>query len=200
MKTLLWSVSAVSYRAFVRAALRGFSCALRQLAFLLRLGRPAGYGFPPNLVRKVRRKDFSGHSVNAELRHLGAWPTRSMVPRSRSGNSTNGDNHVPEQSNPHRLPRQQRRSPQQQRGLQRYHPLAGNQVLLQEGWQVRLAHRMAPLRRLRQALGVRQDAYQGRTYPGGRRTAQPGVPEQQDGLEAARLGNSGCLDPEARPR
>jgi len=91
---------------FVRAPLRAFSCALRQLALLLRLRRPAGYGFPPNLVRKDRRKDFSGASVNAELRHLGAWPTRLMVPRSRSGNSTNGDNHVPEQSNPHRIPRQ----------------------------------------------------------------------------------------------
>ena len=57
--------------------------------------------------------------------------------------------------------------------------------------QVHLAHRMAPLRCLRQALGVRQDTHQGRTYPGGRRTAQPGVREQEDGLEAARLGNSG---------
>jgi hypothetical protein len=105
MKALLWSVSAVMYPAFVRAPLRAFSCALRQLALLLRLCRPAGYGFPPNLVRKDRRKDFSGASVNAELRHLGAWPTRLMVPRPRSGDSTNGDNHVPEQSNPHRLPR-----------------------------------------------------------------------------------------------
>jgi hypothetical protein len=105
MKALLWSVSAVMYHAFVRAPLRAFSCALRQLALLLRLRRPAGYGFPPNLVRKDRRKDFSGASVNADLRHLGAWPTRLMVPRPRSGDSTNGDNHVPEQSNPHRLPR-----------------------------------------------------------------------------------------------
>jgi hypothetical protein len=105
MRTLLWRVSAVMYPAFVRAPLRAFSCALRQLALLLRLRRPAGYGFPPNLVRKDRRKDFSGASVNAELRHLGAWPTRLMVPRPRSGDSTNGDNHVPEQSNPHRLPR-----------------------------------------------------------------------------------------------
>ncbi len=63
--------------AFVRAPRRGFSCALRQLALLLWLRRPAGYGFPPNLVRKERRKDFSGASANAELRHLGAWPTRS---------------------------------------------------------------------------------------------------------------------------
>ena len=61
---------------FVRAPLRAFSCALRQLALLLRLRRPAGYGFPPNLIRKERRKDFSGASANAELRHLGAWPTR----------------------------------------------------------------------------------------------------------------------------
>src|ERR1022692_3657325 len=81
MKALLWSVSAAMYPAFVRASLRAFSCALRQLALL---------------VRKDRRKDFSGTSVNAELRHLGAWPTRFMMPRPRSGDSTNGDHHVPE--------------------------------------------------------------------------------------------------------
>ena len=80
------------------------------------------------------------------------------------------------------------------------HSFVGNQVFLQEGWQVHLAHRMAPLRRLRQALGVRQDAHQGRTYPGGRRTAQPGVRQQEDGLETARLGDSGRLDPEAGSR
>src|ERR1035438_7416797 len=148
MKTLVRRVSAVMYPAFVRATVRGFSCALRQLALLLRLRLPAGYGFPPNLVRKERRKDLSGASVNAELRHLGAWPTRLMVPRSRSGNSTNGDNHVSEQSNSHRLSRQQPRRAYQQPGFQRHHPFAGNQVLLQEGWQVHLAHRMAPLRRL----------------------------------------------------
>src|SRR6202451_3389294 len=88
IKTLLWVVSAVMYPAFARAPLRGSSCALRQLALLLRLRRPTGYGFPRNLVRKERRKEFSGASVNAELRHLRAWPTRLMVPRSRSGNST----------------------------------------------------------------------------------------------------------------
>jgi len=81
---------------FIRPAAARSSASLR---------RPAGYGFPPNLVRKKRRKDFSGTSVNAELRHLGAWPTRFMMPRPRSGDSTNGDHHVPEQSNPHRLPR-----------------------------------------------------------------------------------------------
>jgi len=84
--------------------------------------------------------------------------------------------------------------------VQRHHSFVGNQVFLQEGWQVHLAHRMAPLRRLRQALGVRQNAHQRCTYPGGRRTAQPGVRQQEDGLEAARLGDSGRLDPEAGPR
>jgi single-strand DNA-binding protein len=46
-----------------------------------------------NLIRKVRRKDFSGASANAELRHLGAG-TRMASPgvtRAGSGNSTNGD-------------------------------------------------------------------------------------------------------------
>jgi hypothetical protein len=38
--------------------------------------RPAGYGFPRNLFCKCAGKDFSGPSVNAELRHLGAGPTR----------------------------------------------------------------------------------------------------------------------------
>jgi hypothetical protein len=62
-----------------------FSCALRQLAPLLRLRRPPGYGFPPNLVRKNARKDFSGPSANAGLRHLGAWPTRSTSAPTKIG-------------------------------------------------------------------------------------------------------------------
>src|SRR5271156_7244004 len=69
-----------------------------------------------------------------QMQSFGTWehgPLALLVPRSRSGNSTNGDNHVPEQSNPHRLSRQQPRSSHQQRGLQRHNPLAGNQVLLQ---------------------------------------------------------------------
>src|ERR1700683_4684273 len=67
---------------YARSLLRGLSGALRQLALLLRLRRPPGYGFP------------SGPSVNAELRHLGAGPSRLAPPggpRARSGNSTNGD-------------------------------------------------------------------------------------------------------------
>src|ERR1700677_2897782 len=51
-----------------------------------------------------------------QMQSFGTWehgPLALLVPRSSSGNSTNGDNHVPEQSNPHRLSRQQRRSPSQ---------------------------------------------------------------------------------------
>src|ERR1700678_1867346 len=59
---------------------------------------------------------------------------------------------------------------------------------------------MAPLRGLRQARGVRQDAHQGRACPGGRRTAQPRVRQQKDGLKAACLGNSSHFNLEARPR
>src|SRR3984957_15828452 len=67
---------------YARSLLRGLSGALRQLALLLRLRRPSGYGFR------------TGPSVNAELRHLGAGPSRLAPPgvtRARSGNSTNGD-------------------------------------------------------------------------------------------------------------
>jgi single-strand DNA-binding protein len=36
------------------------------------------------LFAERQRKDFSEPSVNAELRHLGAWPARHLVPRSRA--------------------------------------------------------------------------------------------------------------------
>ena len=58
---------------FARSLLRGLSGALRQLALLLRLRRPTGYGFP------------SGPSVNAELRHLGAGPSSLFSDPSKIG-------------------------------------------------------------------------------------------------------------------
>ena len=42
--------------SLVRSLIRGPTGALRQLALLLRLCRPAGYGFPRNLVRKCTEK------------------------------------------------------------------------------------------------------------------------------------------------
>ncbi len=62
--------------------LLGLSGALRQLALLLLLRRPSGYGFRAE------------PSVSAELRHLGAGSSRLAPPgvtRARSGNSTNGE-------------------------------------------------------------------------------------------------------------
>jgi hypothetical protein len=74
MGALVQSASAVWYPAICSVTASGYSGALRQLALLLRRSRPSGYGIPPNPVRAVRRKDFSGASVNAELRRLGAGP------------------------------------------------------------------------------------------------------------------------------
>src|SRR5215475_13157364 len=73
--------------------------------------------------------------------------------------------HVSEQSNAHRFPRQQPRSSHQQSRRQRHESFAGNQILLQKERRVCLAHGVAPLRRVRQAVGVRQDAHEGRTCP-----------------------------------
>ena len=90
--------------------------------------------------------------------------------------------HVPEQSQPHRLPRQRCRSVNRKQ-QQLHHVLAGYEVLLQrqEDQPVCLAYRVAPLRCLRQTLRVRQDADQGRTSTGRRRAAQPGIYQQEDG-------------------
>ncbi len=91
--------------AFVRAPRRGFSCALRQLALLLWLRRPAGYGFPPNLVRKKRPKRFLRTLRKCRASALGSMAhSLNWCPRPRSGDSTNGDTHVPEQSNRHSVP------------------------------------------------------------------------------------------------
>jgi hypothetical protein len=73
MKALLWSVSAVMYPAFVRAPLRAFPCALRQLALLLRLRRPAGYGFPPKrggaIPLVAYTSDHKGIVINTNAFH-----------------------------------------------------------------------------------------------------------------------------------
>jgi len=49
--------------AWLRHRFGAFHAPCGSSALLLRLRRPAGYGFPPNLVRKGARKDFSGPSV-----------------------------------------------------------------------------------------------------------------------------------------
>src|SRR5580692_2964568 len=129
MTTLPWRVSAVSYPAFVRAPLRGFHAPCSSSLFCF------GYAALRVTVSLQLLFGKNAEKISPEppqMQSFGTWehgPLALLVPRSRSGDSTNGDNHVPEQSNPHRLSRQQRRSPYQQRGLQCHHPFAGNQVL-----------------------------------------------------------------------
>ena len=62
-----------------------------------------------NLVRRVQRKDFSGASVNAELRPWEPGPSLGFAgcDPSRIGKfNKRRQDHVPEQSQPHRIPRQ----------------------------------------------------------------------------------------------
>ena len=76
-----------------RSLLRGSAGARRQLALLLRLHRPVGYVSSRNLVRRVRRKDFSGPSEMQSF-GLGSRAPRLASPgvtRTGSGNSTNRD-------------------------------------------------------------------------------------------------------------
>ncbi len=76
---------------------------------------PCGLRFPSKSCSERTPKRFLRSLRKCRASALGSMAhSLDSVPRSRSGNSTNGDNHVPEQSNPHRLPRQQRRSRDQQ--------------------------------------------------------------------------------------
>src|SRR5208337_1978951 len=84
--------------SFARSQLRGLSCARRHSVFCFALRAPSGSRFLPKQVweprQKTPRKLLSGPSQKADLRHLGAGPTRQASPsvtRATTGNSTNGD-------------------------------------------------------------------------------------------------------------
>jgi hypothetical protein len=68
-----------------RAPLPGFWCSRRQFALLLRLLRPWRLRSPSQSCSESSARRFLRTPANAELRHLGAWPTRRMVPRSTTG-------------------------------------------------------------------------------------------------------------------
>ena len=174
---------------FAWSLLRGHFGARRHGAALLRLRRPSGHG-----------SSLKGALQESAAWHLGAGPTRLASPgvtQARSGNSTNGDTIMYQNKVTLIGFLGSDAEVRSQRQPQLHHTLAGNQVLIQERWQVHLAHRMAPLRCLRQALGIRRHAEEGRAYPGGRRAPQPGIRQQEDGLKAAHLGNQGRFDSEA---
>ena len=141
----------------------GYSGARRHLVFCFALRAPLGLGSSQN--------KFASGAENALQTCLGSLPesrpsalgSRAHSPASLNvTRATTGEfkkrrrPHISEQSHAHRFSRQQRRSSQQR---QLHNSLAGNQVLLQKERRVYLTHGMAPLRGVRQALGVRQNAH-----------------------------------------
>ena len=127
---------------FARSLLRGLTGARRLGALLLRLRRPSGYGFQ---LRRTLRK--------CRAWHLGAGPTSLISDPSKIGKFNSTRRSPPCTQNKVTLIgfTWQRRRSSHQRQPQLHHSLAGNQEFLQEGRPVHLAHRMAPLRDLRQA-------------------------------------------------
>src|SRR5215469_17718086 len=109
------------------------------LGLLLRFARPFGVPVPPKTSLQSTAKNALHTSFGSlpESRPS-ALGSRALslaslyVTRATTGEfNKRRHSHVSEQSNAHRLPRQQRRSPQQQQ-WQLHDSLTGNQVLLQE--------------------------------------------------------------------
>jgi hypothetical protein len=179
MKTLLCRVSAVLPPALARASLRGFSCALR-------------------LVRKLRRKDFSGPAVNAERRRLGSM-ARSLngAPLHDGANSKHGDTVMYKNKVTliGFLGNDAEVRTSQSRSFTTLSMATKSSYKKDQGYVSHTeCHRCVVFGAL--AKFVAQERC---TYPAGRRTAQPGVCQQKDRLQAAHLGNSSRFDPEARP-
>ncbi len=103
MRTFVPCASAVMYPPIAWSLLRGHSGARRHCAALLRLRRPSGHG-----------SSLKGTLQESATWRLGAGPTCLASPRcdpSKIGKFNKRRHpHVSEQSNPHRLPRQRRRS------------------------------------------------------------------------------------------
>ena len=82
MRTLLWRVSAVSVSRLCSGTASGLFMRPAALALLLRDAPLRGPGSSQNKFAKdgqrTPRKLLLGPSQKAELRHLGAWPTRSI--------------------------------------------------------------------------------------------------------------------------
>jgi hypothetical protein len=80
MRTLLWDVSAVVYPVFCPVTASGSFRRPAALGLLLRIARPFGVLVPPKTslrtTAKYAIKLLSGPSRKADLRRLGAGPTR----------------------------------------------------------------------------------------------------------------------------
>ena len=80
MTTLLWPVSAVMYPVFCSVTASGPFRRPAALGLLLRIARPFGVSVPPKTSLRTTGKYASqtsfGPLQKADLRHLGAGPTR----------------------------------------------------------------------------------------------------------------------------
>src|SRR5713101_4630160 len=132
MTTLLWSVSAVMYPVFFSVTASGPFRRPAALGLLLRISRPFGVSVPPKTSLRTTAKNASqtsfGPLPESRPSALGSR-AHSLAPPSVTRATTGEFNkrrhdHVPEQSNPHRLSRQQPRSSHKQPGLQRHRSFA----------------------------------------------------------------------------
>src|SRR5208337_3743866 len=121
MRTLLWHVSAVMYPVFCSVTASRPFLRPAALGLLLRIARPFGVSVPPKTSLQTTAKGAAqtsfGPHPESRPSTLGAGPTR-LAPPSVTRSTTGKFNkrrhcYVPEQSNPHRIPRQQPRSSHQ---------------------------------------------------------------------------------------
>src|SRR5271169_225030 len=137
MTTLLWRVSAVMYPVFFSVTASGPFRRPAALGLLLRIARPFGVSVPPKTSLQTTAKNAVQTSFGPlrESRPSALGSRTHSLGFARCDPSNNGKfnkrrhDYVPEQSNPHRLCRQQPRS-SHQRQSQPDHSLASNQVLL----------------------------------------------------------------------
>ena len=122
MRTLLWSVSAVMYPVFCSVTASGPFRRPAALGLLLRILRPFGVSVPPKTSLRTTAKNAAQTSFGPlpESRPSALGSRAHSLSSAQCDPSNNGKfnkrrhYHVPEQSNPHRLPRQQPRSSHQQ--------------------------------------------------------------------------------------
>src|ERR1700687_5876521 len=137
MTTLLWGVSAVMYPVFCSVTASGPFRRPAALGLLLCILRPFGVSVPPKTSLRTTAKNAAQTSFGplpesrpSALGSRAHSPGFALCdPSNKREIQQTETSHVPKQSNPHRFPRQQRRSPHQ-RQSQLYHSLAGNQVVL----------------------------------------------------------------------
>src|SRR6202167_260822 len=115
MRTLIWSVSAVMYPVSCSVTASGPFRRPAALGLLLRILRPFGVTVPPktSLTTKAKNAFQTSFGLLPESRPSALGSRTHSLSSAQCDPSNNGriqqrrHDHVPEQSNPHRLSRQQ---------------------------------------------------------------------------------------------